>query len=111
MQVRKAQALENTTRYEGEIQMLFKELQTSSKTSTGLSRSQSQGSRPHSSASSSSSSSTTTRLSTRNSVPVLSSSKSAADGQNSSPGDSLTSSDKEISSHSSEVSLIKIDVL
>uniref|UniRef100_A0A3P9BPT1 Centrosomal protein 63 n=1 Tax=Maylandia zebra TaxID=106582 RepID=A0A3P9BPT1_9CICH len=100
MQVRKAQALENTTRYEGEIQMLFKELQTSSKTSTGLSRSQSQGSRPHSSASSSSSSSTTTRLSTRNSV--LSSSKSAADGQNSSPGDSLTSSDKEISSPSSE---------
>ncbi|XP_026015562.1 centrosomal protein of 63 kDa isoform X2 [Astatotilapia calliptera] len=102
MQVRKAQALENTTRYEGEIQMLFKELQTSSKTSTGLSRSQSQGSRPHSSASSSSSSSTTTRLSTRNSVPVLSSSKSAADGQNLSPGDSLTSSDKEISSPSSE---------
>ncbi|XP_039896110.1 centrosomal protein of 63 kDa isoform X2 [Simochromis diagramma] len=102
MQVRKAQALENTTRYEGEIQMLFKELQTSSKTSTGLSRSQSQGSRPHSSASSSSSSSTTTTLSTRNSVPVLSSSKSAADGQNSSPGDSLTSSDKEISSPSSE---------
>ncbi|XP_004552902.3 centrosomal protein of 63 kDa [Maylandia zebra] len=102
MQVRKAQALENTTRYEGEIQMLFKELQTSSKTSTGLSHSQSQGSRPHSSASSSSSSSTTTRLSTRNSVPVLSSSKSAADGQNLSPGDSLTSSDKEISSPSSE---------
>ncbi|XP_025758493.1 centrosomal protein of 63 kDa [Oreochromis niloticus] len=102
MQVRKAQALENTTRYEGEIQVLFKELQSSSKTSTDLSRSQSNGSRPHSSASSSSSSSTTTRLSTRNSVPVLSSSKSAADGQNSSPGDSLTSSDKEISSPSSE---------
>ncbi|KAL4000024.1 uncharacterized protein ACER0C_007795 [Sarotherodon galilaeus] len=102
MQVRKGQALENTTRYEGEIQMLFKELQTSSKTSTDLSRSQSKGSRPHSSASSSSSSSTTTRLSTRNSVPVLSSSKSAADGQNSSPGDSLTSSDKEVSSPSSE---------
>ncbi|XP_005727235.1 centrosomal protein of 63 kDa [Pundamilia nyererei] len=102
MQVRKAQALENTTCYEGEIQMLFKELQTSSKTSTGLSRSQSQGSRPHSSASSSSSSSTTTTLSTRDSVPVLSSSKSAADGQNSSPGDSLTISDKEISSPSSE---------
>ncbi|XP_030583311.1 centrosomal protein of 63 kDa [Archocentrus centrarchus] len=90
-QVRKAQAPENATRCEGDIQVLFRELQTLSKSSTDLPRSQSQGSRPPSSASSSSSSSTPASLSRRNSVPVLSSSRFAAEGQNSSPRDSQTS--------------------
>lgn len=90
-QVRKAQALENATRCEGEIQILFRELRTLSKSSTDLPCSQSQGSRPPSSASSSSSSSTPASLSRRNSVPVLSTSGSAAEGQNPSPRDSQTS--------------------
>ncbi|XP_059197953.1 centrosomal protein of 63 kDa [Centropristis striata] len=76
------EVLENGTRYEGEIQDLFKQLHTLSQSSGQQSCSQTQDSRPHSSASSSSSS---TRLTRRNSLPT----DSAAEGQSSSSEDSL----------------------
>lgn len=106
MQVRKAQPPANATLYEGEIQILFRELQTLSKSAADLPGSQSLGSRPPSSASSSSSSSTPARLSRRNSVPVLSSNKSAAEARSLSPQDSLTSRHKVIPSPSAVVGLI-----
>uniref|UniRef100_A0A3Q3LVJ1 Centrosomal protein 63 n=1 Tax=Mastacembelus armatus TaxID=205130 RepID=A0A3Q3LVJ1_9TELE len=73
---------ETTTRYEGEIQRLFQQLQATSQSPTE----QTQNSRPHSSASSSSSSS---RLSKKNSMPTSNLSSPAAQVQSSSSEDSL----------------------
>lgn len=78
----------NTTRYEGEIHSLFKQLHTLSHSSRELPCSQAPDSRPHSSASSSSSCGDT-RLCRRNSVPALSFNNSSAEGQNSGSEDSL----------------------
>ncbi|XP_053178306.1 centrosomal protein of 63 kDa [Scomber japonicus] len=76
---------ENPTRYEGEIQRLFKQLQTMSPTSKEQPCSQAQDSRSQSAASScSSNSSGSRRLTRKNSVPNLSSNESAAEGQSSS---------------------------
>nr|XP_020465747.1 centrosomal protein of 63 kDa isoform X2 [Monopterus albus] len=83
----KAKLQKNATHYEGEIQRLFKQLQTPSQSPTEQPCSQAQDSRPHSSASSSSSSST--RLTRKNSVPNLCSNESVAEGQRSSSEDSL----------------------
>ncbi|XP_047199262.1 centrosomal protein of 63 kDa isoform X2 [Hippoglossus stenolepis] len=81
-----AKPQENTTRHEGEIQRLFEELHTLSKSHTDQPCSQVQDDRPQSSASSSSSSSSK-RLIRTNSVPMLSSNESA-ERQSSSSEDS-----------------------
>ncbi|KAG7228685.1 hypothetical protein INR49_008463 [Caranx melampygus] len=88
VQTSKATPQENTTRHEGEIRRLFKELQTLSQSPTDQPCSKAQDSRTHSSASSSSSSSSKRRT-RRNSVPTVSSNKSAAEGQSSSSDNSL----------------------
>ncbi|XP_034438779.1 centrosomal protein of 63 kDa [Hippoglossus hippoglossus] len=81
-----AKPQENTTRHEGEIQRLFEELHTLSKSHTDQPCSQAQDDGPQSSASSSSSSSSK-RLIRTNSVPMLSSNESA-ERQSSSSEDS-----------------------
>ena len=83
----KAKPQENTTRHEGEIQRLFGELHTLSKSHTDQPCSQAQDDRPQSSASSSSSSSSKRSIRT-NLVPMLSS-KESAERQSSSSEDSL----------------------
>uniref|UniRef100_A0A3Q1HVP5 Centrosomal protein 63 n=1 Tax=Acanthochromis polyacanthus TaxID=80966 RepID=A0A3Q1HVP5_9TELE len=88
LQASKAKSQENSTRYEGEIQRLFKELHTLPSSPTELPGSQNPDFRPHSSSSSDSSS---TRLSRRD--PALDVSESAAEGQSSE--DSLTSGFRE----------------
>ncbi|XP_071343264.1 centrosomal protein of 63 kDa isoform X2 [Trachinotus anak] len=100
MQASKSKLQENTTRHEGEIQRLFKELQTLSRSPTDRPSSQAQD--IHSSPSSSSSSSSSKRRTRRNSVPTLSSNASAAEGQSSSSEDSvnLVSREKNIPSTS-----------
>ncbi|KAM4547629.1 centrosomal protein of 63 kDa isoform 2-T2 [Odontesthes bonariensis] len=100
MQAMKGKPRESTTRSERDIQRLFKELQTPSRSPTEQTCSQTQN-RPHSSSSCTSSS---TRLIRRISVPALSLGESAADGRSSSSEESLTSSSREkvISSPSSE---------
>ncbi|XP_041862798.1 centrosomal protein of 63 kDa [Melanotaenia boesemani] len=94
-QAMKSKPQENTTRHEGEVQRLFKELQT-------LSRSPTQDTRPLSSSSSSSCNSSARPIG-RNSV-TSSPNGSAADGQSSSTEGSLISGsrDKVIPSPSSE---------
>ncbi|XP_053287261.1 centrosomal protein of 63 kDa [Pleuronectes platessa] len=82
-----AKPQESTTRHEGEIQRLFGELHTLSKSHTDQPCSQAQDDRPQSSASSSSSSSSR-RLIRINAVPMLSSNESA-EQQSSSSEDSL----------------------
>ncbi|XP_073331872.1 centrosomal protein of 63 kDa [Pagrus major] len=84
---------QTATRSEGEIQKLFKQLHTLSRSSGEHSCSQAQDSGAHSTASSSSSSPSSTRLSRRNSVP--STNDSVADGQSCSSEDSLTLVSKE----------------
>uniref|UniRef100_A0A1A7X3D3 Centrosomal protein 63 n=1 Tax=Iconisemion striatum TaxID=60296 RepID=A0A1A7X3D3_9TELE len=87
------QVQDKVQRCEGEIQRLFRELQTRSQSPT----------RQGAQSSSSSSSSISTRLTRRNSVRALSLSESAAEGQSSGSEDSLTSGfkDKDPSSVSS----------
>lgn len=82
MQATQAKLQENTTCHEGEIQRLFKQLQTMSQPSTE------QHSSSHSAASCSSSSSGSRRLTRNTSLPALSSNESAAEGQSSSSEDS-----------------------
>lgn len=89
MEVMNAKLQENASRSEGEIHRLFKQLNTLPHSSGEPPCSQDQDTRPCSSYSSSSSSSST-RLTRRNSVPILSSSESAAEGQSSSSENSLT---------------------
>ncbi|XP_050933222.1 centrosomal protein of 63 kDa [Lates calcarifer] len=85
MQASKTKLQENTTHNEGEIQRLFKKLQTLSQSPTDQPCSQVQdSSRPHSSASSSSLSFSSKKLARKNSVPASSSSESAG-----SPADSM----------------------
>ncbi|XP_044218122.1 centrosomal protein of 63 kDa isoform X2 [Thunnus albacares] len=89
VQATQAKLRENNTCYEGEIQRLFKQLQTMSQSSTEQPCSQAQDSKSHSAASRcSSSSSGSRRLSRKNSVPTLSSNESAAEGHSSSSEDS-----------------------
>ncbi|XP_008275765.1 centrosomal protein of 63 kDa [Stegastes partitus] len=76
LQASKAKPQEKSTHYEGEIQRLFKELHTLSPSPTEQPSSQAQDFRPHSSSSLCSSS---TRLSRRDSVPVLNVNESAAE--------------------------------
>lgn len=99
---------ENPTRYEGEIQRLFKQLQTMSPTSREQPCSQAQDSRSQSAASScSSNSSGSRRLTRKNSVPNLSSNESAAEGQSSSSECSQSS----VPSPSQMVGLVNISTV
>ena len=109
MPATKATLQDNSTRYEGEIQKLFTELQTLSQSPTDQPCSQTEDGRPHSSSSSSSlSSSSSVRLTRRNSVPALSLSESAPAGKRLSSEDSLTSGSREIVIPSpSEVRLLR----
>ncbi|XP_069006972.1 centrosomal protein of 63 kDa [Embiotoca jacksoni] len=100
---------ENPTRCEGEIQKLFKELQTLSRTPTEQTCSLATDAGPPSSSSSSSSSSSPSSHSTRmfrtHSVPAISLEASADEGQNSCSKHSLISGSKEkgfLSSSSAE---------
>ncbi|XP_076577987.1 centrosomal protein of 63 kDa isoform X2 [Chaetodon auriga] len=88
-QATRAKLQENGARSEGEIQRLFKQLHTLSRSSREPCCNQAQDSRSPSSASSSSSSSSTT-LTRRNSVPTRTVNDSAAEGRRSSSEDPLS---------------------
>ncbi|XP_049442985.1 centrosomal protein of 63 kDa isoform X2 [Epinephelus fuscoguttatus] len=100
---------ETTTRYEGQIHSLFKQLHTLSHSSGEHPCSRAQDGRPDSAASSSSSSSSSssTRLTRRNSVPKLSSNDSPAEGQSSGSEASLASASAERITPSSSPSSVE----